>query len=209
MFDYIKNLRRLMAEAEADDASASADTAAEGEGNAEPDTSTDEDSGESDASDGETDDENASYADFEMPDGLELDTSLADAFSPKMKELGLDQEQAQGLATTMAEWVQANNQSQQDAYSQQLTDWRTEAENDKEYGGDNYEKSVKIANLAITAYGGEALKQALDDTGMGNHPELIRAFVNAGKLIQEDEESGGSPPSNESNRVDRMYPTDK
>jgi len=44
-------------------------------------------------------------------------------------------------------------------------------------------------------------------TGLGNHPEVIRAFYKAGKAISEDRFIPGSPKGAEMDMAKRMFPT--
>ena len=68
--------------------------------------------------------------------------------------------------------------------------WADDAKADKEIGGDKWDGTVKSAQRAINTLGTPALKEYLQASGGGNHPELIRVFAKVGGLIKED-----SPPS--------------
>ena len=46
---------------------------------------------------------------------------------------------------------------------------------------------MRIARDAVEKFGGDSLKQVLDKTGLGNHPEVVKAFAKVGRLIAEDE----------------------
>lgn len=220
MSRYIELMTRLMVEAEPEsgggaegdvvgDAPATTTDNVADEGNAEPDVSDTEskaDDAEGDASD-DTGDDVGDYADFDMPEGLELDKSLAEKFNPIMKEYGLTQEQAQGLASVMAEHVKAQGQGQQDAYSQQLESWATETKADKEIGGDKFDESVGLAQYAVDKIGTPELKTVLDNYGIGNNPEVIRAFTRMGRLLKEDNVGSGQPTRTAPDRETIMYPT--
>ena len=147
------------------------------------------------------------YADFTMPEGIELDEAvLADAL-PVFKELGLTQEQAQKVTDLYAKQVQAGSQKQSDTFSQLMESWKTDAKNDKEFGGDNFEENVKIAQTAIGKYGTPELKQLLEDHGVGNHPEVIRFMLKVGKTLREDVPGQqGAAVSKAKDRVSILYP---
>ncbi len=51
------------------------------------------------------------YADFVMPEGVELDSALLTEAAPLFKELGLTQDQAQKLVDFQAKQVQASSES--------------------------------------------------------------------------------------------------
>ena len=64
--------------------------------------------------------------------------------------------------------------------------WVESSKSDKEIGGDNYDLKVEKAKRAISTFGTPELKEALEQTRMGNHPELIRVFARIGEKITED-----------------------
>lgn len=146
------------------------------------------------------------YADFAMPEGMELDaTALAEA-APMFKELGLTQDQSQKVIDLYAKQVQAGSQKQVDDFNQLMSDWRTQAESDSEVGGDKFNENVKIAQSAINKYGTPELKQLLEEQGVGNHPEVIRFMVRVGQTLTEDVPgSAGTAAAQSSDRVTQMY----
>lgn len=170
------------------------------------------DSGDADAGVADTDTQLApeTYAEFNLPEGMTADAALLDEATPLFKELGLTQEQAQKLVDFQVKQVEASGQQQADAFNQQLNDWLTDAKADKEIGGDMFDKNIAIAKAGVSAFGTPEFKQLLDDTGMGNHPEVIRFMVKVGKLTQED--SPGNPSGQASKSVDPidiLYPNDR
>ena len=88
------------------------------------------------------------YADFNMPEGVTVDSALLDEATPLFKELGLTQEQAQKLVDFQAKQVQASSQSQVDAFNQLMNDWQEQSRNDKEFGGDKFDENIGIARTA-------------------------------------------------------------
>lgn len=150
------------------------------------------------------------YADFVMPEGVEVDAGLLAEATPLFKELGLTQEQAQKLVDFQAKQVQASSQSQVDAFNQLMNDWQQQAKNDKEFGGDKFEENISIARSAVDKFGTPELKQLLEEHGVGNHPEVIRFMLKVGKLTQEDVPGGSSNPTSKAqDRVSLLYPNDK
>jgi hypothetical protein len=122
---------------------------------------------------------------FTMPEGVELDTALAEKVDPVLRELGLNNEQANKLAAAFAEYRVSETQRQSEAYAQQVEDWGKQARDDKEFGGAKFDENVAHAQKAIGKFGTPELKALLAD-GLGNHPELIRFCVRVGKAIGED-----------------------
>ena len=150
------------------------------------------------------------YADFVMPEGVELDSALLTEATPLFKELGLDQEQAQKLVDFQAKQAQASSESNVDAFNQLMNDWQEQSKNDTEFGGDKFEENVGIARSAIDKFGTPELKQLLEEHGVGNHPEVIRFMVKVGKLTAEDVPGGTTTATSKAqDRVSLLYPNDK
>lgn len=123
---------------------------------------------------------------FTMPEGVELDTAMADTMSPLFKELGITQGQADKLVAAYAGQVQAGADVQAQTFVKTITDWTEAARTDKEIGNDNWDNSVKAANGALQKLGTPELTKALAETGMSNHPEMIRFMARAAKAIGAD-----------------------
>jgi hypothetical protein len=191
----------------------SADTVSTG------DTTNDTAEGDNSAS-GDTDADNAveggdqstsseTYADFEMPEGVELDVQLMEQAQPLFKELGLNQEQAQKLVDFQAAQVQASQTGQAEAFNQLKQDWQAQSKSDNEIGGDKFDESVSDAREALGKFGTPELTKLLNDFGVGNHPEMIRFMAKVGNLTKEDVPgNSGSPSTPEKDRVSILYPSD-
>lgn len=123
---------------------------------------------------------------FKLPDGMTLDTEALSKFEPIARKLGLDQERAQEVVNLYAGLKQADTQRQQDDWAKQVSDWSEAVKTDKELGGQAFDTNVAAAQSAMARFGTPELKAALESTGLGNHPELIRAFTRIGKAMGED-----------------------
>ena len=64
--------------------------------------------------------------------------------------------------------------------------WTADAKADKEFGGEALAENLSVAKKALDQFGTPELRTLLNDSGLGNHPEIIRAFYRAGKAISED-----------------------
>lgn len=149
------------------------------------------------------------YADFTVPDGMQLDETALSEAAPIFKELGLTQEQAQKVVDLHAKQIQASELKTIETFNQLTTEWRTAAENDKEYGGDKFDENVKIAQKAVDKFGNPKLKQLMTDHGIGNHPEMIRFMVKVGHTLKEDVPgSTGSMSTKAKDAVSILYPND-
>jgi hypothetical protein len=151
------------------------------------------------------------------PDGVTLDAASVEAATPVFKELGLTNEQANKLvpiATQMAQRIQ--DQANQQIISQVAADrkaWLDTAKADPELGGSKWNETVTIAASALDKLGfpkGAPFRVLLDESGLGNHPEMIRAFSKMGRAMGE---SGfvreGQSTAAEQHPARLLYPNDK
>lgn len=130
---------------------------------------------------------------LQAPEGFTLDAKMVEAASPVFKELGLSNEQANKLVPVAAQFAQqiADNLNQQ-IISQVQADrkaWLDTAKSDPEIGGANWEKTIATGAQALDRLGytkGSSFRNLLDESGLGNHPEMIRMFAKVGKAISED-----------------------
>ena len=126
---------------------------------------------------------------FAMPEGVQMDEAGMKAFSDVAKELNLPQEAAQKILDKMLPTVA---QRQTEVLSQAKNDWAEGSKVDKEFGGDKFTENLSVAKKALDQFGTPELRSLLNESGLGNHPEIIRAFFRAGKAISEDRFVAGS-----------------
>lgn len=183
-----------------DNTSSDDKTSTEGEG----ETSSD-DEGETGKEEGDTPPD--TYADFTLPEGMQVDEAMLEDAKPVFKELGLNQEQAQKLVDIYAKQVQASSQTQIDNFNQLVNDWREQAKNDGEFGGDKFDENLSVAVNAIDKFGTPELKQLLNEYGIGNHPEVIRFMVRVGHTLKEDVPGAtGGTVTEKDDPVSILYP---
>lgn len=123
---------------------------------------------------------------FTAADGVDLDTEALKDFEPVARELNLTNEQAQKLVDAYPKILAGVQQRQAEAWQAQTEEWAATVKADKEIGGDKLTANLGVAQRALDTFGTPALKEYLNGTGLGNHPELVKAFVKVGKAMSED-----------------------
>lgn len=122
---------------------------------------------------------------FTKPEGTaDLDTAVIEQFAAVAKELNLPQDQAQKIIDRIAPVMQARQAEQ---LGTARTQWADAARTDKEFGGDKLQENLAVAKKAMDAFASPELRSLLNDSGLGNHPEVIRLMYRAGKAISEDQ----------------------
>lgn len=126
------------------------------------------------------------YADFTLADGMEMNQEVLADFKGMAKELGLTQEAAQKLIDLQSRMTSLQSEQTQQALAAQSQAWAKAIREDAEFGGENYEKNVGIAVKAVERFASPELRSLLNDSGLGNHPELVKLFHRIGSAISED-----------------------
>lgn len=126
-----------------------------------------------------------------MPEGVEVDQALLDELGPEFKELGLTTAQAQKLADKFIASQQAKAEKQGATWAKTIGDWADTAKADPDIGGTKWDGTVSASRRAVDTLGTPALKEYLNASGGGNHPELIRFMAKVGSMIKEDSPAGG------------------
>lgn len=129
---------------------------------------------------------------FTAGEGVELDTEALKDFEPVARDLNLTNEQAQKLVDAYPKILAGVQQRQAEAWQAQTEQWAADVKADKEIGGDKLTANLSAAQRALDLFGTPELKTYLNDTGLGNHPDLVKAFVKIGKAMSEDGMVDGS-----------------
>ena len=161
----------------------------------------------------QADDAPESYADFDMPEGIEVDQELLGKALPVFKELNLSQDQAQKLVDLQAQTAQETTEALSQQHVDTVNDWKTALHADKEIGGDNLNQSLADAKLFLKTHGDAETIKYLDESGLSNHPGLLKMFSKSGSLMREDNPGGNNANtkqtgSSEQNRANVLYSDD-
>lgn len=141
--------------------------------------------------------------DFEMPDGVAIDTEASDEFSSIAKELKLSKEEAQKVADVGVKMAQR----QAEAHQKLVSSWIDSVKTDKEIGGDALNENLATARKAIDTFGSPELKDLFNQWGIGNHPEVVKFAVKIGKAISDDGFVRGGNTTSQRSAAEIMYPS--
>lgn len=159
----------------------------------------------------------AAYA-LTPPEGLALDAGAIAEATPVFRELGLSNAAANKLMPVAAQFAQrvqdqANRQLLSHVQAERKA-WLDAARADPEIGGAKWGDTIATAASALDRLGftkGSAFRNLLDESGLGNHPDMIRAFVKVGKAVSEDNDFvlGGGVPRTRRDQAETLYPQDQ
>lgn len=147
---------------------------------------------------------------FKVPDGMTLDPTAVEAFTPVAKELGLSQDQAQKIVDLYATQVAASQKALADGWIKTQQDWAKDLSSDKEFGGEAFNATRNQANTVLAKYATKDEIQQIQAMGLGNFPPFVKLLARAGKAMGEDtfvrgNLSGGAASPEE--RAKNMYPS--
>jgi hypothetical protein len=146
------------------------------------------------------------YEEFTAPEGVELDEEVLGEFKGLAKEMDLPQDKAQQVIDLGSKMMIKFAEKQQSIVAEARETWANEAKADKELGGEKFDENLAVAKGALKAFGTPELTQLLNESGLGNHPEVLRMFYRAGKAISEDSVLLGTSGNNAPDPAKRMYP---
>ena len=153
--------------------------------------------------------------DLAAPEGFTIDAKDVELATPVLKEIGLSNEAANKLVPVMAQVVQNRFDALQAQQLQQVADWRKErfeeARNDPEIGGAKWDESIALAAKALDQFGapkGSPFRNALDESGWGNHVEMVRMFTKIGRAIGEDTFTRADAGAPVKDTATVLYPND-
>lgn len=150
-----------------------------------------------------------------LPEGTVIDTKALEAVSPVAKELNLSNEGFSRIAGVYAEQVlpgvvEGVTDGIQREIAARHAAWATEAtemvKTDGDFGGKPLKEIQQVSAKALDRFFSPEFRTYLDDTGLGNHPQMLKGMFTVGSLIAEDTtfERGSTAPAPKS-RTEKYY----
>jgi hypothetical protein len=150
--------------------------------------------------------------DLKLPEGSPLDKGAVESMVSFAKEHQLSPAAAQSLLDRESKAVSDFRKAQDDAYQKEVDGWIKAARDDKEIGGEGYEKNVELAKRVLKRFGGDEFGQELDRTKLGNNTHLLRFCVRIGKQMAEDDfvsAPKNSGVAREKEPHEKLWPSEK
>lgn len=151
-----------------------------------------------------------SYEQFNVPEGLSLEGERLESFTNYAKSMNMTQQQAQEAIDMHTSIINQMIQENVSAVQAEQKEWIKATQNDSEYGGAKLKENLAMGRRALETYGSPELTKLLNQTGLGNHPEVNRLFINIGKTLSEDNSlvDGVLRTSDDKSLESRMYPNE-
>lgn len=153
---------------------------------------------------------------------IDLDPVLVEAATPLLKEAGLSNEAANKLLPLIPQVQEQMLKQQNDEFAKVRADWAKQAQADPEIGGKNWAETQLLAAKALDHFGARSEKddkgaetndfrKLLNESGLGNHPVMLKMFRNIGSAVSEDPTFVRNTNETESrlSREQKNYPEDQ
>lgn len=154
-----------------------------------------------------------------------VDTAMLTELTPELKAAGLGTKAVQKLSETVVpKLYERFSQQQQDAFAETRADWAKQTKADPEVGGKNFDKAQSDVARALDHFMGPAetkdkdgnvvkneFRVFLNETGLGNHPTMFKAFAKVGAALSEDgilARGAGGGGEAKLSREEILYPED-
>lgn len=141
-----------------------------------------------------------------VPEGVSLDEQALNQYTELAKSAGLSQEMASKLG---AFGINLQQQAYQAAQQERVETIKAFGEQAKQTLGSEFEPTVNLAakGLEVLERQIPELRQALNETGAGNHVAVIRAMSLIGKMVAENNGAGlGGVGAGGGDVYSSMYP---
>jgi hypothetical protein len=124
--------------------------------------------------------------DLKVPEGTEIDDAYVKSVAEYAKKHSLTNDQAQSVLNRELNLRASIVRSHEEELDKNAKAWMEASESDSEIGGDNFKENISLAKRVIDKFATPAFVNALNETGLGNHPEVIRIFQRIGSHLKDD-----------------------
>lgn len=128
-----------------------------------------------------------------------FDEESLEEVAKKANELGLDSKQAKEFLKFSEEVIEGVKEQEAAEHKQVKDQWLKDTKSDPDIGGDKLAQNAEYSKKAIDSFGTDALKEILNETELGNHPEIVRVFAKIGKEISDDKRVVGESKTGSDN----------
>jgi len=147
----------------------------------------------------------------ETPDGYDFgDTKdpRLDFYKNATHQIGLTQDQAASMLQLYAAVEQEQTKESDKANADFAVDSQIQLK--REWGA-NYDSKIDMAQRAFAQFSSKEFSKLMDDTGLGNHPELLKAFSKVGEMLGDEQlvvgsgRGGSMSPQQAKEEIESLY----
>lgn len=142
----------------------------------------------------------------QIADGIELNPAAVDSIKAMVKDGGLSAEHAQKVVDVGV----AMQKAAAEAHATTVAGWVNELKSDKDFGGANFDANASRIQQLVTKFGDQSVKDIFNQSGIGNHPGLVRMmFAMSKELLSDASVVTGAPVASGAgdNTASVLFPT--
>ena len=122
-----------------------------------------------------------------IPEGVQKNDDMEKFFRKSMHDAGLSQKQAQAMYKSYNDFSGQFTEKQANTTADMEKKWDTDI---RQEFGLAYNDQLESAKAAVEEFGSDNLKQYLDESRLGNHPEMIKFAAKIGTQLLEKGSQG-------------------
>jgi hypothetical protein len=146
--------------------------------------------------------------DLKLPDGVAVDETLATPFVELVNKHNIPREAVDEIVALQLKSMQLNSEAGSRAWEDMQKQWADEISTDPDLGGQAWAKHEPAIGQMLDKYGSPEVRAALDLTGAGNNPHVVRMFAKlAAAVVEPGYVPAPSPADSQKSVENRMYPT--
>jgi hypothetical protein len=142
---------------------------------------------------------------FDLPEGVTMADDTLEGLKSLAGDLKLDQDGANKVKDLGVQMLQKWEAAQSEALEAMKSDWAASAKSDAEIGGAKFDENIAGARSAMEKFATPELKSFLEESGLGNHPEMIRMFWKLNNQISDDALVSGNPAPTPKTRAEVLF----
>jgi hypothetical protein len=152
---------------------------------------------------------------------VEIDNKLLEDVTPLLRDAGVTLGAAKKLAPAVLKVQEQVLTRLNNDHKAMRADWEKQVREDKDLGGAKLDTTLSLVDRALGKFGAPSVKDEqgketnefrllMNETGLGDHPVLVRMFSEIGKLVGEDGEliRPDTSPALKLDRLEALYPDD-
>lgn len=146
---------------------------------------------------------------IDLPEGAALDPALKSGFMNLANELKLPRETVDKITALQVDALKRGAEAQAKQWDELQQTWRKEVESHPKFGGDKLQPSLGKISEFINAHSSnpDGVRQAIDQTGLGNHPLMVELLLAAADTLSEGRPATGTPAAGPTSLADSLFPT--
>lgn len=142
---------------------------------------------------------------FKLGDDFEISEDHMKGYAEVLKDLGMNQEQGQKLLDFYTKVATDASERASKLWDSTNDEWQEQVKADKEIGGDNLLKVKQTVSKAFETFGDPGVREALDMTGAGNHPAIVRTLYRMAQKLTEGGFVQGAPAAKPRTAAEILY----